>query len=272
MKHIENYVVVIAGASGGIGASIISLLTGKVSMIIAINRTHEGITKSNNSTIEFINTELNTFDAWNKIIKQILYKHKKIDIFIDCIGEIMTGSLENQTINEIEHLFSVNLIYHIYGIKIILPQMIQRQQGQIIEIGSLGGLIPMPFVSTYSASKFALRGLVLSISEEIKNSGVTISLLNPGPVNTKMLQRESENPEAVISFASRAISAEEAAKSVLKLIINPKPEMIIPTRNRFSVLIANLFPNIFLWISPILNYMGSRRRILYRKKFSGVLQ
>jgi short-subunit dehydrogenase len=130
----------------------------------------------------------------------------------------------------------------------------------------------MPFVSTYSASKFALRGLVLSISEEIKNSGVTISLLNPGPVNTKMLQRESENPEAVISFASRTISAEEAAKFVLKLIINPKPEMIIPTRNRFSVLIANLFPNIFLRISPILNYMGSRRRILYREKFSGVLQ
>jgi short-subunit dehydrogenase len=269
MKNIENYTIVIAGASGGIGSGIVNALTGRVSTIICLNRKYEGIFISKNTTIEYVKTELDRFDKWDKVTNSIIKKYKRIDIFINCIGEIITGSLNDQKTKEIEKLFSANLIFHIYALKAVIPAMMQQQKGHIIEIGSLGGLIPMPFVSTYSSSKFALRGLVLSLKEELKNTGVNISILNPGPVDTKMLQEESKDPEAVISFAERTISAETVAESVFYLINHPKAEMIIPISNRYSALFINQIPNLFHWIYYLINYKGSKRRISYRKKFSG---
>ena len=198
-------------------------------------------------------------------------KYEKIEVFINCIGEIITGNLNDQQTDDIEKLFSANLMLHIYALKTIIPIMMRQQKGHIIEIGSLGGLVPMPFVSTYSASKFALRGLVLSLREELKNTGVNISLLNPGPVDTKMLQKEFKDTEAIISFAERAISTEKVAESVLHLINHPKAEMTIPLSNRYPALIINHFPNLFHRIYSMLNYIGSKRRISYREKFAGGL-
>jgi short-subunit dehydrogenase len=271
MKNIENYIVVIVGASGGIGSAIIRSLTGRVSTIICLTGKYEGTIVSKNTTIEYFKTDLDRFDNWDEVVTQIINKNKKIDIFINCIGEIIIGSLTNQSTDEIERLLSANLMLHIYGLKAIIPIMARQQNGYIIEMGSLGGLIPMPFVSTYSASKFALRGLVLSLKEELKNTGVNVSLLNPGLVDTKMLQEESEDHKAIISFAERAISTEAVAKSILHIIIHPKTEMTIPFSNRYSAFIINQFPNFFHRIYFILNYIGSRRRKSYREKFAGGL-
>ena len=269
MKNIENYNVLIAGASGGIGSTIISSLIGKVSAIICLNRKYEDILIVKKTKIEYIKTDLDRIEDWYKNVGSIIKNFKKIDVFINCIGEIITGSLNGQSTYEIEKLFSANLMLHIYGLKAIIPVMMRQQKGHIIEIGSLGGLIPMPFVSTYSASKFALRGLVLSVREELKNSGVNISLLNPGPVDTQMLQKESEDHDAIISFAERAISTRAVAQSVLYLINHSKAEMTIPAKNRYSALIINQFPNLFHPIYSILNYIGFRKRISYREKFAG---
>jgi short-subunit dehydrogenase len=271
MKNIQNYNVLIAGASGDIGNAIISSLTGKVSTITCLNRKFNETTIINNTKVDFIKTELDRLDDWNKIVSLILNNYKKIDLFINCIGKVLTGSLKDQETNEIEKLISANLLLHIYGLKTIIPAMMRQQHGHIIEIGSLGGLIPMPFVSTYSASKFALRGLALSVREELKNTGVNISLLNPGPVHTKMLLKESEDPQAVISFAEKTISTEEIARSVLYLINHPKAEMTIPVGNRYSALIINHFPNLFHCIYSLLDYIGSRNRLSYREKFIGGL-
>jgi short-subunit dehydrogenase len=189
MKNIGNYTVMIAGASGGIGSKIISSLTERVSTIICLNRKYEGAFNVKNTTIEFVKTDLDRMDDWDMIVSQIIEDYKKIDLFINCIGEIITGSLNDQQTDEIEKLISTNLILHIYGLKAIIPVMMRQQKGHIIEIGSLGGLIPMPFVSTYSASKFALRGLVLSLREELKNTGVNISILNPDRLTLKCYKR-----------------------------------------------------------------------------------
>jgi short-subunit dehydrogenase len=271
MKNIENYIVVIAGASGGIGSTIINSLTDRVSTIICLNRKYEGTFIVNNSTIEYVKSDLDKMNDWDEMVTQIIKKYEKIDVFINCIGKIITGSLNDQETDAIEILISANLMLHIYGLKAIIPVMIQQQIGHIIEIGSLGGLVPMPFVSTYSASKFALRGLVLSLREELKNTGVNISILNPGPVDTTMLQDESGNPKAVVSFAEKAISTEAVAEAVLRLINHPKAEMTIPVSNRYSAIILNQFPNLFHRIYSFINYIGSKRRISYREKFAGGL-
>ena len=265
MKNIKNYNVLIAGASGDIGNAIISSLTGKVSTITCLNRKFNETIIIDNTKVDFIKAELDKMDDWNVIVSLILNKYKKIDLFINCIGKVLTGSLNSQETNEIEKLISANLMLHIYGLKAIIPAMLRQQHGQIIEIGSLGGVIPMPFVSTYSASKFALRGLVLSVREELKNSGVNISLLNPGPVHTKLLYVESKNPDAVISFAQRAISAGNVAQAVIQLINHPRGEMTIPVSNKYSALIANRFPNLFYCIYSLLDYIGSRKRISLEK-------
>jgi short-subunit dehydrogenase len=269
MKNIKEHIVVIAGASGGIGSAVCKILEGKVATIICLNRKYESNYISLDTNVEYRKVDLDTAAQWKEITNQIIERYKRIDVFINCVGVLNTGCLAEQSTEEIEKVISANLMLHIYGLKAIIPIMIGQHSGQIIEIGSVGGLVPMPYVSTYSASKFALRGLVLSVREEIKNAGVDISLLNPGPVDTQMLINESENPEAVISFAEGAISPELAAKSVIQLMNRPKAEMTVPSGNRWTSLLLNHFPNLFHRVYPFIKYKGAIRRLSYREKFSG---
>jgi uncharacterized protein len=269
MKKINNHIVVIAGASGGIGSAICEKLESKVKALICLNRKYSGTALSGETIVEYIKADTGNTCEWDRVANMIIDKYKRINVFINCIGTVNTGKLTDQKDDDICKLIETNLLLHVYSIKAILPVMERQGCGHIIEIGSLGGLIPMPFVSTYAASKFALRGLVLSIREEIRNSGVDISLLNPGPVFTNMLEEESKDPDAVISFAEPSLCAEKVALSVLHLMLHPKPEMTIPFSSIFPGKILNQFPDLFHKLYPFIKHRGLKGQRLFKEKFTG---
>ena len=268
-NRLEGKVIVVAGGTSGIGLKVSQLLYESGVQIIVSGR--KKISSSNHSEltspgITFIQKDLRKLNEWEKLFKTVLDRFKRIDVLINCVGMLKPGRFEDLNENDIENYVKTNLLSIVYGAKAILPFFKNQNRGHIINIGSLGGLIPMPFETIYSATKFGVRGFSLSLSNELKNSGIKISHLSPGPVSTRMLDIESMDKNSSIAFVNKIYSTEKIAKEIIKLIKNPKVEVILP---RFTGTIASLlsrFQNFFTLLYPILTFIGKRKQIKYRNK------
>jgi short-subunit dehydrogenase len=150
----------------------------------------------------------------------------------------------------------------------LLPIMRRQKQGAIVTIGSLGGIVPMPFASLYCATKHAVRGFSLSLSEELKGTGVDASLLSLGPVHTRMLDAEAGSDQSIIAFINKPREPVRVAESIVSLLQRPRREMIIPSATGALSIMCGLAPGLFNICYRILRQVGIIRLHSYRRKHS----
>jgi hypothetical protein len=128
----------------------------------------------------------------------------------------------------------------------------------IIILGSLGGIVPMPYGALYAATKFALRGLVLSAAPELKKEGIDICLVSPGPVYTRMLVREAEDERCTLTFVERPMHAEQVAQTIARLLLHPRLETVLPAHAEFPSRLLGAFPTLLRFCFPLLRFLGTR--------------
>ena len=260
-----NKIILVAGASGGIGRSVVSRLSGSDSNLIAIyNKNHPDFQTDNN--ISLIKADLTKADEWDRVLHFAFQKYGKLDVLINCTGVLIPGDFLNQTEEQINEMININLSSVLIGTQKALKLMKRQKFGHIINIGSIGGIIPMPYSTVYSATKFALRGFTHSLAQELKDSNVSVSLVSPGPVNTRMLQLESDHNKTSIAFLSKALKPEQIVDSILKIVNKPKTEVIIPSTLSFPSRVLFTSPELFSTAYKLMDKIGKRRKKSYIKK------
>ncbi len=264
MKNLKDKVIVIAGASGGIGSALYTSLLKYNSNVIGISRTvsiHlKNFAEQNNLKFNWITSDLTSGASWEDALHIIKERFGKIDVLINCVGILIPGKIENLTIEQIEKIISTNFTSFVLGTKLIISIMKRQGYGHVINLGSLGGIVPMPYESIYSATKFALRGFTLSLKNELSGSGIKISLISPGPVLTKMLAEESFDDNSTIAFVNRPLSAGLIAKKIINTIYRPKTEVMLPAFTKPASILIGIFPGLFERTIPVLNFIGKRNR------------
>lgn len=262
MKSLSGKVVVIAGGSGGIGSEIykkLLLLDAKVTGISRTENIHlKKFSENNNKKYNWIICDLSSISGWEDSLTEIKEKFGKIDVLVNCAGVLIPGKVENLTYEQIEQVISTNFTSNVLAFKSIVPLLREQRFGHIINLGSLGGIVPMPYEALYSATKFAVRGFTLSLRKELAGTGINISLVSPGPVFTKMLAVESSDPYSTIAFVNYPVEADLIAQKIIHLILHPQTELILPSGIKTAALLLNLFPNLFNLFYPVLNYLGKR--------------
>ena len=126
----------------------------------------------------------------------------------------------------------------------------------------------MPYSSVYSATKFALRGFSFSLAEELKGTGIKMSLITPGSVITKMLDYESQADNSAISFLSKPISPKKVADAVLRVIQKPRVELIIPRVQSFGSKLLVFSPKVFSIAYKLLHRLGLSGKRKYLNRYS----
>jgi len=129
-------------------------------------------------------SEVSVHDA----IAEVLRSAGRLDSVVHCAGESFVAPIEEALIDEVRQHFDLNIFGTVRLIQAVLPHMRRQQSGQIIVIGSIGGLIGLPFHGYYSAGKFALDGLVEALRPEAAPFGIDVSILHPGDINTEISQ------------------------------------------------------------------------------------
>jgi len=192
MESLKGKTAIITGAGKGIGKAIATALAAEGVNLGLISRTAKDLEdlqselKSSSVKISVSSADVSDLQSVNNATTHIKNELGSIDILINNAGIAKFGKFLDLDPAEWENQIKVNLLGVYYVTRAILPEMIQRQTGDIINISSTAGLKGSPMTSAYSASKFGVMGLTDSLMQEVRKHNIRVTALNPSTVVTDL--------------------------------------------------------------------------------------
>ncbi|EZQ06926.1 3-oxoacyl-ACP reductase [Candidatus Acidianus copahuensis] len=216
-------IALVTGASKGIGKATVSLLKREGYTVIAISRTKPDSGDENYA--------LDVADKGKVLlfVKDIISKYKDIDVLVNNAGFGIYGSFLETSLEEEEYMVRTNLLAPIYFTKLILPRMISRRSGSIVNVVSEAAYVSSPTLLVYSATKSALASFTNGLWAEMRKYGVKVSGIYPGPVKTNFTSHPSFK-DAKDSFSRFSVEPEKVARAVIKAIKTGKREIYVPSK------------------------------------------
>lgn len=236
----------ITGASSGIGASLATLIAEKsrADSIAASARSAdklEALSKAN-PTIKSCPVDVTDAAAVAECVSGIEEASGPIALAVLCAGTWKLTDIEGFDIASARAGIEVNYMGVIHALAAIVPGMMKRRSGHIAIVASVAGYRGLPLSAAYGPTKAALINLAETLRAELRPYGITVSIVNPGFVDTPMT---SDNPFPMPGI----ISAESAAQSLLAGLEAEKYEIVFPRGFGYSVKALRYLPNaVFFWI------------------------
>lgn len=193
MTNLSNKVVFITGASSGIGAATARRFAQEKARLLLCARRLDRLKELSESLINEFKVDIHYFalDVQNpKEVKTSLEnlpdKWRDIDILINNAGLARgLNKLQEGIIQDWEEMINTNLKGLLYVTRAILPGMVEKNNGHVINLGSVAGHQVYPSGNVYSATKFAVRGLTESLRTDLLGTDIRVSLISPGMVETE---------------------------------------------------------------------------------------
>jgi len=172
--------ILITGTSSGFGKVMAEHLSAQGFQVVGTSRNP---TKTN-TAFPTIKLDVNDADSVKQAVAEFISLRGNIDVLVNNAGYGISGAIENTTIEEAKAQFDTNFFGVVRMTQAVLPLMRQQQNGMVLNIASMGGLIGLPFQGFYSASKFALEGFVEALRMEIHPYNIKVMNINPGDYKT----------------------------------------------------------------------------------------
>lgn len=257
---LENKVVLITGASSGFGEDAAWLFAEEGCKVVLaarrIDRLRRLASKIQDAGGEAIAVPMDIVnpDDVDNMVKATLDLYDRIDILFNNAGIGRVGWFEEHSHDrDIELLIQVNLIGMMRVTRMVLPHMIARREGHIINMISVAGLISPPLISSYSASKYGARAFTDSLRREIAPFGIKVSGIYPGPASTEFGSHVGRNKayQSIRNVLNIRMTSDYVAHRVLDVAKRPRRSLIIPWWFRIITTFEALFPVVVDWITYI---------------------
>ena len=178
-------VVLVTGASSGIGAATAQLFHRRGFLVFGTSRS-----AGPSSTQEFplLKLDVNSDASVRACVDEVLARAGRLDVLVNNAGYALDGAAEETSIEEAKEQFETNYFGVVRMVKAVLPAMREGRSGRIVTIGSLAGIVAIPYSAFYSSTKFALEGYMEALWFELKPFGIAVSLIEPGFIRTPINQ------------------------------------------------------------------------------------
>ena len=192
----ERETVMITGASSGIGLATARLLAGDGYSVIATSRSMdrlEGLrleAEEQELPVRTVEMDINSDASVEAVMPGLLRDSGGIDALVNNAGFGLRGPLHSVSTDEIRAQFETNVFAALRLTRAVLPGMVEKGKGTIVNVGSVVGRIGMPFSGAYSASKFALEGMSETMRMELWPLGVRVAIVEPGLFRTRFLENQ----------------------------------------------------------------------------------
>jgi short-subunit dehydrogenase len=174
-------VILVTGASSGLGLATAKALQAEGHTVYGTSRDAK---KMKDVPFKPLSMDVTDDASVTAAVDTIIKAEGKIDVLINNAGNGITGPLYAMPVDVAKKQFEVNFFGVVRVSSAILPGMIEKKQGLVINIGSLAGLFGLPYQGLYSASKFAIEGYSESLRMELQNTGIKVVVINPGDFKT----------------------------------------------------------------------------------------
>ena len=247
----------ITGASSGFGEDAARLFAAEgCKLVLAARRLNrldslaEEI-RSQGGEVLVVQVDVSQRKEIHTLVAKTLDHFGRVDILFNNAGFGRLNWLEGQDPEkDIEAQVRVNLLGTIQVTRAVLPHMLERRKGHIINMSSVAGLIPTPLFSIYCVTKSGIRAFSDALQREVSPFGIKVSTIHPGPASTEfgLHLGESNARRAASRIANWSMSSEYVARRVVELAKRPRRSLVVPFWFLPVVMINNLFPGMVDWV------------------------
>jgi short-subunit dehydrogenase len=209
----------ITGASGGIGEALARLFAADGTDLILVARSADKLSalaselsQAHRVQATVLALDLSAPDAADRIVDQLSSRGVNIDILVNNAGFATYGNFIETSIEEEARMLQVNVVALTMLTKRLLPGMVQRRRGRILNVASTAGFLPGPLMAAYYASKAYVLSLSEALTNETAGTGVTVTCLCPGPTHTGF-QKRAQAEESKLFSTLAVMKAEDVARA-----------------------------------------------------------
>jgi NAD(P)-dependent dehydrogenase (short-subunit alcohol dehydrogenase family) len=260
-------VAIITGGSRGLGLLMARQLRKEGARVALLARNREELARAkallgDSSSVLTIACDVAERTLVRQAIEIVAHHFGRIDMLINNAGVIQVGPIEHMAYGDYHQAMNVHFWGALHCTEAVLPYMRQRHCGRIVNIASVGGLIAVPHMAPYSASKFALVGYSDSVRAEVAKDGIRVTTVCPGLMRTgsavNALVKGRHEAEfawfgTLGSLPLVSIDARRAARKIIKAARSGAPHLTITSQARFASILGRLMPNTFARVMTAAN-------------------
>jgi NAD(P)-dependent dehydrogenase (short-subunit alcohol dehydrogenase family) len=212
-------VAIVTGAAGGIGEATARALQAAGYRVFG---TYRRSPATRLTGVEYLACDVTSDEAVQTAVGQVLAKAGRVDLLINNAGVGLIAGAEESSVEQAKSLFDVNLFGVFRLTKAVLPAMRRQGSGRIVNISSVMGLIPAPFMALYAASKHALEGYSESLDHETRSSGIRVVLVEPAYTRTSFEGNVYQADQQLDVYQSARTNAEGVLRDEMKTADTPE--------------------------------------------------
>lgn len=266
------HTVFITGCANGIGQHLAETFYQQGYQVIAtdtdLEKLHRQTTHWEVTRCLVERLDVSKIHEWEELVRQSVDKFGSIHILINNAGVVMPGFVSELDWRAIDLQVEVNVKGVLYGSQFAVKQMLKQGSGHLINFSSLAGIAPIMGLSIYSATKHAVRAFTLATYQELKGTGIHVSVICPDLVQTNMLTLQIDYPAAALSFSGdKVLTVKDIEKAVFERALGQKEvEIMIPRSRGWLSKIGNLFPALATSLTQSLSKKGAKNQAIWQQK------
>ena len=209
MKN-NNPVALVTGASSGIGLAVAERLTEAGYRVYGTSRRQAELDRF---SFNMLSLDVTSDESVDAAVRELIAREGRIDLLVNNAGfGLEPAAAEESSVAQAQALFDTNFIGVVRMTRAVLPHMRAQKKGRIINIGSVLGLVPMPYVALYAASKHAVEGYTEALDHEVRTAGIRASVIEPAYTRT-LFEANNVPPDAPLEIY-------QVLRRTLKLIVS----------------------------------------------------
>tara|TARA_B100000886_G_scaffold339613_1_gene305620 strand:+ start:1073 stop:1876 length:804 start_codon:yes stop_codon:yes gene_type:complete len=250
---MKNKVVVISGASSGIGKACAWHFAKNGSKVVLAARNYEKLKVIGEEMIsagyEFlvVQADVSIEEDCQHLISETINKFKVIDVLINNAGISMRATFEEMDLSVMKKVMDINFFGTVFCTKYALPYIL-KSKGSIVGVSSIAGYKGLPARTAYSASKFAMQGFLESLRIENLKKGLHVLIACPGftasNIRNVALSKDGEVQKESPRDESKMMTAEKVADYIYKGIINKQNSLVLTINGKLTVFLNKLIPSV----------------------------
>jgi short-subunit dehydrogenase len=266
MGFLKDRVALVTGASSGIGLAVAKALAAEGAKVALVARTaktlDEAVSAIGAERAAAFPCDVADFAKLATLPARVVERFGGLDILVNNAGLNHRGSILNHAPQLLADVITVNLTAPVFLTRAALDHM--RDGGAIVNVASLAGYLPFGGAAPYCASKIGLRAFGRAAAEDLRDRGITVSSVSPGPVDTNFFGDVAKVPDLVFSQPMR--SAEQIADGVLEAIRNGTAEVAIPSFSGKLATLGYIFPKLADLLRPMMLKRGAANKKKYMER------
>jgi short-subunit dehydrogenase len=253
MGEMRNRVVVITGASSGFGrGAAVKFAAAGAKVVLAARRKRllkqvaDECREAGGEAL-VVETDVSSSSDVEDLASRAIAKFGKIDVWVNNAGVGTVARFDETPLEEHEQVIQTNLMGTVYGSYVALQQFRERERGVLINVGSFAGKIAAPYLSSYSASKFGVRGLGMALREELEangEDGIHVCTVMPVSMDTPFFEHAANHSGKPVEPIPPVYDPQKVVDVIYECALDPEDEVVVGPAGKLASLGERIAPRL----------------------------